>query len=417
MPLPVLNRNPSCDACPLHQFARTVCVPSVVLLAPENPTGVLVVVGQNPGHQEDATGEPFVGPSGAVLRNRYLPALLRAHPGLLVILTNAVRCGPSPDIPAKPRKVCPALYLRPELDAIAATYPSLPRAVLAVGAIAVEGVARVADLPPLLRQFKTAVRTQPIPLPGGWTLFATYHPAFYLRDNTCADSIANHLDLLHHWLSGDIPPPLSAELSLRPFRPPLDSDPRIISLDIETFGAIATAPPQTSFVAPRAAACDGSPRDSLIATIAITPATREPSLAAVRESMVGWWASPGVQKAVRGWIARSTEIVGMNLAFDLSWLAFVDPLCHHLLSDPQRRLTDVSVLSYLDDERRPEKGLKDIGRALGVYNHTSPFASGYRFPSATDPDLLAYNAADTLAAIRAAAALESRLESRTAWEP
>ena len=56
-------RNPNCRLCPLHEGARTVCVPG------DGPKDAdILVVGPNPGAQEDRDGKPFVGPSGKLLK-------------------------------------------------------------------------------------------------------------------------------------------------------------------------------------------------------------------------------------------------------------------------------------------------------------------------------------------------------------
>ncbi len=71
-----------CHACPIGQFA-TQAVPG------EGPTGArLMLVGEQPGDQEDLRGRPFVGPAGQLL-DRALKALGWARDTLY--LTNAVK--------------------------------------------------------------------------------------------------------------------------------------------------------------------------------------------------------------------------------------------------------------------------------------------------------------------------------------
>ena len=72
----------SCRACPLHERATQT-------VFGEGPTNAaLVLVGEQPGDQEDREGKPFVGPAGEVLRS----ALARAGVDAKTIyLTNAVK--------------------------------------------------------------------------------------------------------------------------------------------------------------------------------------------------------------------------------------------------------------------------------------------------------------------------------------
>lgn len=74
----------NCTLCPLHGRATTVCV------AGEGPTdAAIMLVGQNPGAEEDREGFPFIGPAGKLL-DQYLTAagLDRAD----VFISNAVKC-------------------------------------------------------------------------------------------------------------------------------------------------------------------------------------------------------------------------------------------------------------------------------------------------------------------------------------
>ena len=133
----------------------------------------LMVVGEQPGDQEDLAGKPFVGPSGQLL-DRYL-----VEAGIdrrQVYVTNAVkhfkfvwrgkrRLHQSPT--AKEIDIC-----RFWLDAERALVK--PRVILALGASAARGLlGRTVSL--------EAMRGQPHPLDDGSELWVTNHPSYLLR--------------------------------------------------------------------------------------------------------------------------------------------------------------------------------------------------------------------------------------------
>jgi uracil-DNA glycosylase family 4 len=81
-PLPL---NPKCDRCALGAKAVTPCMPAALLGEPGTPT--LYVIGQGPTQQEDRTGMPFSGATGAYVRQ-----IIGARWKGQVIYDNALRC-------------------------------------------------------------------------------------------------------------------------------------------------------------------------------------------------------------------------------------------------------------------------------------------------------------------------------------
>lgn len=72
-----------CVACPLSQTRTNV------VFGEGNPRSPLVIVGEGPGEQEDATGRPFVGRAGALLDKALREAgMTRRH----VYICNIVKC-------------------------------------------------------------------------------------------------------------------------------------------------------------------------------------------------------------------------------------------------------------------------------------------------------------------------------------
>jgi len=134
---------------------------------------MLMVVGEQPGDQEDLAGKPFVGPSGQLL-DRYLveAGIDRAQ----VYVTNAVkhfkfvwrgkrRLHQSPT--AKEIDTC-RFWLEGELEIVR------PKVVLALGASAARGMlGKTVSI--------TKARGQAHELPDGRELWVTAHPSYLLR--------------------------------------------------------------------------------------------------------------------------------------------------------------------------------------------------------------------------------------------
>lgn len=152
-----------CPKCPLCA-SRTHAVPG-----DGTPSARMVVVGEAPGADEDATGHPFVGAAG-----RYLDRVLEEH-GLdreELFITNVVKCRPPGN--RKPKKseadVCTSNYLFHQIETID------PEFVLLLGTTAatyvLEGVRSIGKA-------RGAFIEQ-----GGRRYLVSYHPAsrFYRED-------------------------------------------------------------------------------------------------------------------------------------------------------------------------------------------------------------------------------------------
>tara|TARA_R110002126_G_scaffold74739_4_gene186309 strand:+ start:7261 stop:9345 length:2085 start_codon:yes stop_codon:yes gene_type:complete len=209
------------------------------------------------------------------------------------------------------------------------------------------------------------------------------------------------------------------------------TSPRIISLDIETYGAAATngrgqmLPAQTVFHPARAIATDGVAHQDLVLTCAITIPAAEPAPA----GKPGTWNLDGIGQLQPGvtftlnltdptthdtllaWLRHAHTIVGMNLPFDILWLRAFSPSIALALNG-RHTLIDLSVVNYLHSELRPERSLKSLGPVLGThaYNDAATLKDGRRFPSPTSPELHAYNAQDTHNTMLAIAHLARRIQ-------
>ena len=158
-----------CSRCGLCQ-GRTHAVPGV-----GDHKARWLFVGEGPGHQEDAQGEPFVGPAGKLLDNM-LRALGLAR-GANPYIANIVKCRPvgaeGRDRPPTADEVGACMpYLERQIDLIQ------PDVIVALGqtaAVALLGLPTNTSLASLREEVHDRAD---IPL------IATYHPAYLLREPT-----------------------------------------------------------------------------------------------------------------------------------------------------------------------------------------------------------------------------------------
>jgi uracil-DNA glycosylase family 4 len=150
-----------CTRCRLHKQGRKQIVFGV-----GNPNADLMFIGEAPGADEDAQGEPFVGRSGQLLTNMIKAMGLRRED---VYIANIIKCRP-PGNRTPERDECDTCspFLMRQIEAIK------PKALVALGAVAAKSL--------------LAINAPMSELRGRWydfrgtKLAVTYHPAFLLRD-------------------------------------------------------------------------------------------------------------------------------------------------------------------------------------------------------------------------------------------
>lgn len=149
-----------CTRCRLHK-GRTNLVFGV-----GNVNADLMFVGEGPGADEDAQGEPFVGRAGQLLNNMISAMGLKRED---VYIANVVKCRPpSNRTPEKDECDTCSPFLMRQIDIIK------PKVLVALGAVAAKNLLAINDSMSNLR--------------GRWydfrnsKLLVTYHPAYLLRD-------------------------------------------------------------------------------------------------------------------------------------------------------------------------------------------------------------------------------------------
>jgi len=162
-----------CTRCKLHQQGRKQIVFGV-----GNPRAELMFVGEGPGADEDAQGEPFVGRAGQLLNNMIKAMGLQRES---VYIANVVKCRP-PGNRTPERDECETCspFLMRQIAVIK------PKIIVALGAVAAKNLlainAPMSELRGRFYDFMPAGARSTDPSWQGAKLAVTYHPAFLLRD-------------------------------------------------------------------------------------------------------------------------------------------------------------------------------------------------------------------------------------------
>ena len=159
-----------CTRCKLHLQGRKQIVFGV-----GNPRAELMFVGEGPGADEDAQGEPFVGRAGQLLNNMIKAMGLKRED---VYIANIVKCRPPGNRqPERDEAETCSPFLMRQISAIK------PKAIVALGATAAKNLlAMNAPMTELRGRWYDFKPVGSDPSWAGARLAVTYHPAFLLRD-------------------------------------------------------------------------------------------------------------------------------------------------------------------------------------------------------------------------------------------
>jgi uracil-DNA glycosylase family 4 len=149
-----------CTRCALHKGRHTI------VFGVGNPAARLMFVGEGPGADEDAQGEPFVGRAGQLLNNMIAAMGLKREE---CYIANIVKCRPPGNRTPEPDEAntCTPFLFR-QIDVVR------PQVLVALGATAATYLLGARQPLAGLRGRVHAYR--------GMSLIVTYHPAFLLRD-------------------------------------------------------------------------------------------------------------------------------------------------------------------------------------------------------------------------------------------
>lgn len=149
-----------CTACRL----RAGCTQTVFGVGDEKASWLFI--GEGPGADEDARGEPFVGQAGKLLDNMLLA--LQLARGNEVYIANVVKCRPPGN-------------RTPEADEIATCLPFLHRQIQLIRPRGIVALGKTAATALLGREATLASLRGTVHAYGGIPLVVTYHPAYLLR--------------------------------------------------------------------------------------------------------------------------------------------------------------------------------------------------------------------------------------------
>ncbi len=149
-----------CTACQL----RAGCTQTVFGVGDENAEWLFV--GEGPGADEDARGEPFVGQAGKLLDN--MLAAIKLKRGNNVYIANIVKCRPPEN-------------RNPDTEEIAACLPYLQQQIALIKPKLIVALGKVAATSLLGRDATLGSLRGTVHDFGGTPLIVTYHPAYLLR--------------------------------------------------------------------------------------------------------------------------------------------------------------------------------------------------------------------------------------------
>jgi len=150
-----------CNACKL----RAGCTQTVFGVGDEKADWLFV--GEGPGADEDALGEPFVGQAGKLLDNMLMAIKLKR--GKDVYIANIVKCRPPGNRNPEADEISTCLpYLQRQIELIQ------PKLIVALGKVASNALLG-RDLRGKLHEYRLEPARDAIPL------VVTYHPAYLLR--------------------------------------------------------------------------------------------------------------------------------------------------------------------------------------------------------------------------------------------
>lgn len=208
-----LISNPKCTQCDLHEYPKSVCIPTTHL---PNSLGfpassVVMFIGQNPGFYEDQKNEPFVGRSGKLVREAYVGGT-RLNEQASIFLANGVRCHTESNEVPKPRHyVACQNYLESDLDHLLVCEKNI---VVTLGAPATTSFYKnVLDL-------RRVSLTESFNRNGNsyewkgtpFNLFSTYHPAAVIRNHNLINTVSAHMQLVHDCLMGTMASPSDPDI-------------------------------------------------------------------------------------------------------------------------------------------------------------------------------------------------------------
>lgn len=153
-----------CRACDLHKTRNNV------VFSDGSPEAEIMLIGEAPGADEDATGTPFVGRAGKLLNEFLKNAGLSRDQDLYIC--NTIKCRPPQNrVPEKSEKSACAVYLNAQISLVK------PKIILLCGATAASSF--------IEEDFKiTQIRGKWLDIFDGIDSMVILHPSYLLRNHS-----------------------------------------------------------------------------------------------------------------------------------------------------------------------------------------------------------------------------------------
>lgn len=182
-------RNPNCNLCGLCKGVNTIC------LWGEGPTPCdVMIIGRDPGEQEDKVGRPFVGRSGQLLNELLQAAGLKREE---VYISNVCKCRPPGNRPHTlgERSAC-RIYLDQEITAVQ------PKVIITLGGDALEALTGQTQMMKLAGKVFNVKNKN-----TGFScrVFAGVHPSYILRNAGYKERALKHFEGFGRTLRGETP--------------------------------------------------------------------------------------------------------------------------------------------------------------------------------------------------------------------
>jgi uracil-DNA glycosylase len=159
------NQVSACEACGLCKTRKQTVFSAGVARSD------LMVIGEAPGADEDAQGQPFVGRAGQLL-DKMLKSVDRSR-GKNVYIANVLKCRPPGNRNPEPAEIASCSpYLRQQIEL------NKPKALLLVGSFAIRTLLNTQEAVGKVRGRVHQVEVGGIKIPA----VASYHPAYLLRN-------------------------------------------------------------------------------------------------------------------------------------------------------------------------------------------------------------------------------------------
>ena len=208
MKLPLLPSQPNCSRCDLSAGGiHNIGIPWRMYKDNSNDA-VVLILGMNPGFQEDMTGKCWQGRSGKVLVESYIEGShINDHAD--IYLGNIARCyTPSGKAPtSRQYRACWMEHGHKDFLTVMKMYGAARiRAALCAGADPLAHLTRWVTGKAMKQADALTQQGISLSIEGvQFNLFSTYHPSAVLRDPNKIHAVADHLSILRSYLRGTIP--------------------------------------------------------------------------------------------------------------------------------------------------------------------------------------------------------------------